>query len=225
MACGCSINSSAPITNSMYAPAAFKIDDADAAFNFVDRNGFATLIAVDGERPVISQLPMLADRARFVLRGHLARANPHAALIDGRRQTAVFHGPDAYVSPDWYRDAEQVPTWNYSTVQIEGVTRVLANASDVDALLGELSDHHERRRHDLADGRLWKLSKLPVSKLEMMRQAIVAFEIDIEAMAYKAKLSQNKDAADFANVMKKLAGGDEMQRAVANAMREAVKDA
>ncbi len=117
-------------------------------------------------------------------------------------------------------DAEQVPTWNYSTVHVAGVARALTEPADVDALLEELSDFHERRRHDLADGKIWKLSKLPQEKLRKMRAAIVAFEIDIEAMAFKAKLSQNKDAADFATVLAKLAGGDEKQRAVSAAMRD-----
>lgn len=204
----------------MYAPRAFKVEDAEAAFDFVARNGFATLIAVDGGGPVVSHLPMLADRRRGVLRGHLARANPHAALIDGRRQTAVFTGADAYVSPDWYGDAEQVPTWNYSTVHVTGAARALTETADVDAVLEELSDFHERRRHDLADGKIWKLSKLPQEKLRKMRAAIVAFEIDIEEMTFKAKLSQNKDAADFATVLTKLAGGDEKQRTVSAAMRD-----
>jgi transcriptional regulator len=207
----------------MYAPRAFKVEDAEATFDFVARNGFATLIAVEGGGAVVSHLPLLADRRRGVLRGHLARANPHAALIDGRRQTAVFMGADAYVSPDWYGDAEQVPTWNYSTVHVAGAARALTEAADVDALLEELSDHHERRRHDLANGRIWKLSKLPQEKLRKMRAAIVAFEIDIEEMAFKAKLSQNKDADDFQSVMAKLSSGDESQRAVAEDMRAVLK--
>ncbi len=204
----------------MYTPPAFRNDDPQAAFDLIARHGFATLITIDDSRPVISHLPMIADPVRRVLRGHLARANPHAGRIDGRRHTAIFIGADAYVSPDWYGDAEQVPTWNYSAVHVTGAARALTQAADIDMLLEELSDLHESRRHDLDDGTIWKLSKLPQDKLRKMRAAIVAFEIDIEEMALKAKLSQNKDEADFATVMAKLAGGDENQRAVAAAMRD-----
>jgi transcriptional regulator len=153
------------------------------------------------------------------LRGHVARANPHSALIDSKRQTVVFTGPNAYVSPDWYADPEQVPTWNYLAVHVEGIARVIPDAAGVDAVLEELSDEHEGRRRDLEDGQFWKLSKLPAEKLASLRKALVAFEISIERLEFKAKLSQNKDAADFANVMAKLMQGDEMQRAVAEAMR------
>ena len=205
----------------MYAPSFFKVDDAEAAFDFVARNGFATLIAVDDGRPVISHLPMLADIRRGVLRGHLARANPHSAMLDGRRHLAVFVGANAYVSPDWYGDAEQVPTWNYSAVHADGAARVLTDPGEVDLLLGELSGFHESLRHDLVDEKIWKLSKLPPEKLGKMRAAIVAFEIQIEKMEFKAKLSQNKNPRDYRSVMEKLASGDEARRAVADAMKAA----
>lgn len=207
----------------MYAPAAFRIDDADAAFDFIERYGFATLAVVDGAQAVLSQIPMLADRARRVLRGHLARANPHAALIDGRRQTAVFTGPNAYVSPDWYDDAQQVPTWNYTAVHVEGAARVVQDPAAVDAMLEELSDVHESRRRDLAEGRFWKLAKIGDDKREMMRKAIVAFEIPIETIAFKAKLSQNRSAEDRARVIGKLAGGDDNARALAAEMQAATR--
>lgn len=207
----------------MYTPAAFRNDDRTAAFDLIDTYGFATLITIDAGGAVVSHLPMIGDAAKGVLRGHLARANPHAALIDGRTHLAAFVGANAYVSPDWYGDAEQVPTWNYSAVHIHGAARVVAAPAEVDALLEELSDRHERRRHDLADGRIWKLAKLPAEKLRKMRAAIVAFEIDIERIEFKAKLSQNKNADDYRSVMERLAAGDESRRAVADAMKAALR--
>ena len=205
----------------MYTPAAFRNEDVRAAFALIGEYGFATLITVEGRSSVISHLPMIGDVADGVLRGHLARANPHAALLDGRRHLAAFVGANAYVSPDWYGDAGQVPTWNYSAVHIEGVSRVIAEPEGVEALLEELSDHHERRRHDLGDGKIWKLAKLPADKLRKLRMAIVAFEMRIDKIEFKAKLSQNKSAEDFQSVMEKLSTGDESRRAVADAMRAA----
>jgi transcriptional regulator len=204
----------------MYTPSAFRVEDPQAAFGLIDRFGFATLITVKEGRSVVSHLPMIADAERRVLRGHLARANPHSALIDGARHLAVFIGENAYVSPDWYEDATDVPTWNYSAAHVEGAARVFSDPEDVDALLNELSDRHEGRRHDLAEGRFWKLSKLPAEKLRRLRTAIVAFEIAADRIELKAKLSQNRNAADFARVIAKLERGDAMERAVANAMRD-----
>lgn len=205
----------------MYTPRAFRSDDQRAAFGLIGIFGFATLITIDGDRPAVSHLPMIADPERRVLRGHLARANPHASLLEGRRHLAVFVGANAYVSPDWYGDAEQVPTWNYSAVHIEGVSKVISDYDAIDAMLDELSAHHEKRRHDLSGGKIWTLAKLPADKLRKLRTAIVAFEIPIETLEFKAKLSQNKGAEDFRSVIEKLSSGDESQRAVAAAMTAA----
>lgn len=202
----------------MYTPKAFKVEDEAAAYAHMERYGFATLVSVEGPSRV-SHLPMLASRARRVVRGHLARPNPHASDIDGRRQLAIFLGPDAYVSPDWYDDADQVPTWNYSAVHVVGTARVLSEPAAVDELLAEFSDHHERARHDLADGKLWSMSKLPDEKRARMRAAIIAFEIDIESLEFKAKLSQNKAAHEVERVAAKLSAGNERQQGIADAMR------
>ncbi len=203
----------------MYSPPAFRNVDERAAFDFIADNGFAVLASVDDGRPVVSHLPMIADCGARKLRGHLARANPHASALDGRFCIAVFAGPNAYVSPDWYRDAEQVPTWNYMAGHVEGVARVVSEPDAVDRLLDELSDCHESRRRDLDVGKFWKMSKLPADKLVKMRAAIVAFEIDIASIELKEKLSQNKTADDAEAVARKLAAGDGGARAVAAAMR------
>jgi transcriptional regulator len=204
----------------MYTPPAFRITDEEAAFSLADRYGFATLITVDGDSPVVSHLPMICDPDSRVLRGRLARANPHSSLLNGRQCRVLFIGANAYVSPDWYGDAEQVPTWNYSAVNIDGIARVIDDPALVDALLEELSDRHERRRHDLVNGKIWKIDKLSGEKLFRLRAAIVAFELSIDRIEFKAKLSQNKRAEDFQSVMSELAAGDDMQRAVADAMRD-----
>src|SRR3546814_9739767 len=106
----------------MYGPPAFRLDDRAAAIEVMRVHPFAMLAAATGPGAVeITHLPILVDRDGEVvtLRGHVARANPMARLIaDSTPQaplhaTAVFAGPQAYVSPDWYETENQVPTWNY----------------------------------------------------------------------------------------------------------------
>ena len=119
----------------MYAPSHFRVNDETAALLLFNETGFASLTTIDEGCAVVSHIPMLADPARRILRGHLARANPHAALIAGRAHLAAAIGPNAYISPDWYSDAKQVPTWNYLAVHIEGEGRILGEPDAVDALL------------------------------------------------------------------------------------------
>lgn len=203
----------------MYAPSRYSLGDTEAALDLVDATGFCLLITSGEGTPALSHLPMIADRDRRVLRGHLARANPHAALLDRRRHHAVFTGSNAYVSPNWYVDKTRVPTWNYLAVEIEGEGRVIDAPQDVDAFLAALAAHFERRRHDLASDSEWTMDKLPPQKLERLRRGIVFFEMQIERISAKAKLSQSDDAADSDGAIRALSTGGDMQRAVAEAMR------
>ena len=57
------------------------------------------------------------------IRFHLAIGNALAKLEDGARVWVGVTGPDAYVSPDWYKSVVTVPTWNYIAVEGEGVVR------------------------------------------------------------------------------------------------------
>ena len=205
----------------MYRPPAYRIDDDASAFRLISERAFATLATVHDGAVEISQLPMIADETRRVLRGHLARANPHAGRIDGARATALFTGPQGYISPNWYEDRTRVPTWNYLAAEICGVIRVISAPDEVDALLIDLSHHFESRRHDLDRDSEWTIAKLPAKKREALRAGIVAFEIDIERIELKGKLSQKDKSADRDGAIAALSSGDEAQRRLADAMREA----
>lgn len=205
----------------MYAPPAYRLEDQDAAFDLAAANGFGILItAMEGE-PALSHAPMLADRKRNVLRGHLSRANAHAALLEKRRHVAVFTGPNAYISPNWYADKTRVPTWNYAAAHFSGEGRLITEPAEIDAFLADISAHFENRRHDIADDTAWTLEKMPAGKLARMRKGIVVFEIAIDRIEAKAKLSQTDTSEDRAGAVRALSAGDDMQRAVAKAMRAA----
>lgn len=178
----------------MFTPPAFRWNDRPAAFALASDWNFALLITQGEEAPFVTHLPMLIDERRNVLRGHVARANPHGGHIDGRAHLAVFTGPNAYISPNWYGEAStDVPTWNYVAVHIAGQGRILDEVCEIDQLLADLSAHEEQRRHDLDNGgEIWTMDKVPDDKHARLRRAIVAFEIDIARVEAKAKLSQNK---------------------------------
>jgi len=205
----------------MYRPPAYRIDDEAAAFRLISDWAFATLATIHDGAVQLSQLPMIADEKRRVLRGHLARANPNAGRIDGVKASALFTGPQGYVSPNWYEDRTRVPTWNYLAVEFTGAIRVTRALQEIDAMLIDLSHHFEQRRHDLARDAEWKIDKLPAQKREALRAGIVAFEFDIERIELKGKLSQKDKPADREGVIRALSSGDEAQRMLADAMRSA----
>lgn len=99
-------------------------------------------------------------------------------------------GPNAYISPDWYGIADQAPTWNYLSAEIEGPLRRL-DAGEATGLLGELSAGFEARlAHKLA----WTRAKMSPGRFEAMLGGIVGFEMTVERLEGVRKLSQNKPA-------------------------------
>ena len=80
----------------MYLPDMFREDRPEVLHDAVRRIGFATLVTQGLEA---NHLPMLLQDG--FLRGHVARANPVWKSGEGEA-LAIFLGPHAYVSPNWY---------------------------------------------------------------------------------------------------------------------------
>lgn len=200
----------------MYLPDAFRGDDRALAFELIEAHPFATVITSNEGIPEANHLPLILDRTRGVLRGHVARANPvWQTLQRGHEALAVFHGPHAYVSPAFYVPGQvHVPTWNYATVHVSGVARVIEDAESLSALVSELTAHFESSRSapfvlDMND---------PARR--RMLSAIVGFELPLSRVETKLKLSQNRTADDRAGAMRALAASESHEdRAVAEWMR------
>jgi transcriptional regulator len=202
----------------MYVPRAFAESDLAELHASMRAHPFATLVSAAGGAPFASHLPLLLDEASGglgTLLGHVARPNPHAAAFDDRTPAlAIFHGPHAYVSPRWYAGGPNVPTWNYVAVHASGVGALVEEAERVKALLADLV-----RVYENAGGTAWSFESLPDDYVAGMQRGIVAFEIPIERLEGKAKLSQNRDAVDQGRTREALAAtGDPLARAVAAMM-------
>ena len=166
-------------------------DDVGRALleTMIEEIGFGMVFAQTPDGPRVAHVPLLWTNDG-ALQFHLARGNALTRHLDGMTVLAVINGPDGYVSPRWYADPEQVPTWNYVAVELEGRVRRL----DAAGLLGQitaLSDKHEAR---IAAGQPWTMDKLPEAKSRAMQSAIVGFELEITAWRETLKLSQNKSA-------------------------------
>jgi transcriptional regulator len=111
----------------------------------------------------------------------------------------MFSGPHAYVSARWYPSARQVPTWNYVAVHATGTPRILDDPARVFGLLRALMAEHEGALPEAARA-LGKgpreLADIPFAHLDKLLRGIVAFELPIERIEGKRKLSQNKKAAE-----------------------------
>jgi transcriptional regulator len=203
----------------MYLPREFRVRELPRLHALIRSNALATLIcSLDGALEA-NHVPVIldgADREPGRLRFHLARPNPAVLALDGSHEALmVFHGEEAYVSPDWYRNPQLVPTWNYAAVHAWGRPRPLADV-ELAELLEALSADQEHRLNK----RPWTVDKLEPERYARMRRAIVGFEMSITRIEGKWKMSQNRHRDDRAGVIAALADLDHAgARATAALMR------
>lgn len=190
----------------MHPAPAFLETDRDRLLRRIDAWPFALIISVAETRPVVAHTPVLVDRDG-VLSFHLSRGNPAARAIEASgRALLVFSGPHDYISPDWYEQDDEVPTWNYLSVEAEGSVRALDDAGKT-ALLDRLS---ERFEGDLYPKPEWTRAKMSPGRFETMLGGIVAYTLAPDRLQGITKISQNKPAKarKRAGAHLKAAGGD-----------------
>lgn len=159
-----------------------------------------TLAAAPEGRALIAHAPILVREMDDALSidFHLSRGNALTpAIAVGFVGVMVSLATDAYVSPNWYADADQVPTWNYVTVEAEGRVEPLDQAGLV-ALLDDLSAQEEIRAGVVPP---WTRHKMSDGKFDRMLRGIVGARMVVERLEGTFKLSQNKDAADRTGVL------------------------
>lgn len=179
----------------MYCPAHFVEARPEALHALMREYPLATLVTVGDKGPNADHLPLLlatTTDGSVVLHGHVARANPiWQSVPDGSLVLAVFHGPDAYITPSWYPTKQEhgkaVPTWNYATVHVRGTLRFIHDADWLRAQVDALTQAQES-----AFAEPWAVSDAPADYVEKMLAAIVGVEIAVISFEGKWKTSQNQ---------------------------------
>jgi transcriptional regulator len=198
----------------LYVPPHFRVEERAELVEFMRHNAFATLLSAGDAGLHASHVPLLVDAVgdKVVLRGHVARGNPQWEALEGAKNViAIFHGPHAYVSPTWYVTHPSVPTWNYAAVHATGTAR-LVDEDELHEIVSELSGIYEAGNNPP-----WRLSDQPADYVSSMLKAIVGFEIEVEILDGKFKLSQNRPV-EIERVAARLEASGE--KALAQLMRE-----
>lgn len=207
----------------MYLPSHFTETRPQVLRALMHAQPFATLVTHGAGGLTADHLPLELDDAPApfgTLVGHVARANPlWRELGDGVPALAIFHGPQAYVSPAWYPSKREhgkvVPTWNYVVVHASGTLRAVEDRAWLRALVERLTARHEAGRPEP-----WQVSDAPESFIDAMLGGIVGIALRVERLEGKWKLSQNRPPADVAGVAEALSASDDpAARAVAARMR------
>jgi len=203
----------------VYTPKQFQPGSDADCLDFVRANPFGILAthSTDSPRIETTHTPFLLSEDGSVLTGHIARANPHWKSWQAGGTTlakCLFHGPHAYISPRYYATEFNVPTWNYTAVDLSGRLHIEDSAEQCLKFLSELTERFEPGeagwKFDTGDQRYSKLA-----------DAIVVFSIEVESIEGKFKLNQNKSRGDQESVIAHLVGsGHHADQEVASLMEE-----
>jgi transcriptional regulator len=179
----------------MYIPKHFIESDQEKLRRLAATYPLATLVVTNSISACINHLPMLwiGDE----LQGHVAVSNKLVDLLDQpQAATAIFHGPQGYVTPNNYpskaRNPRVVPTWNYAVVHLSGTLRRQQDSDWITQQVQRLTTTQERNPL-----RPWQMRAAPAAFTATMLKAICGVVLSIDSIEAKFKLSQNRSTEDI----------------------------
>ncbi|MEM3448766.1 MAG: FMN-binding negative transcriptional regulator [Nitrososphaerota archaeon] len=188
----------------MYTPHWFRVDRLDVLQDTINKISFGTIITSGSDGIMASHVPMLIDPSRGhlgILFGHLAKGNPQwKETFPGSEALAIFIGPNAYITPNWYFTKKEtgkvVPTWNYISVQVRGTMTFIVDHDKLLDIVTKLTNHHEQ-----SSVIPWKVNDAPPDYIDEELRSIVGFEMKVSKIEGMRKLSQNRNKKDVEGVI------------------------
>jgi len=183
----------------MYTPKHFEMTDGAEVLNFMQRYSFATIVSIQNNLPVATHLPFAIkeDEQQITLLSHFARANGQITGIAGQEVLVIFAEPHAYISPSNYEKQQNVPTWNYVAVHAYGEIKIITDDDKAMLLLEDMINTFE-------EGYLKQWQSLDQSYRQKMLKGITAFEIAVNRIEGKKKLSQNRSQLERESIISNL---------------------
>ena len=194
----------------MHQPKYFQLQDKEQILDIIRNNCLATIVSVSSSGLVGNHIPMIVVQkdGKYFLQGHVAKPNSIWKDYDDTVDVlAIFNGPNAYISPNWYPskqiDHKEVPTWNYVTVHVSGSMQFFQDKDWIKNHLTQLVDINEKNQP-----KPWKLSDAPDDYIDKMLNVIVGIEIEIKTLTGQSKMSQNHPEANRLGVIEGLKSQD-----------------
>lgn len=168
--------------------------DVSCAHDIIERFPLGTMVSSRDGELLVTQVPLMLDRTHGSLgklTGHIDKRNPQVIHLNGGSEVCVvFHGPNGYVSPSAYQ-TKQLPTWNSISVHVHGAVKVQKTQEEVRHSLLAMTNALEEK----AQTPYVLASDDPV--MAKMLPLIEGFEIDIQSVVGRYKLSQDKNKTDM----------------------------
>lgn len=192
----------------MYKLPYFIASDKEEVLAFVKEHPFAFICGNNADGfPAATQIPVFIDERneKLYLSGHIMKnTDHHKVLTENNNVLVVFSGASTYVSASWYENKHRASTWNYQSVHLKG-TLTFQDEEALMNILKRTTDYFENNPNSGAN-----YTDIEKDYIDKMKNAIIAFEIEIKEMDHVFKLSQNHNEKDYDNIIKelKLKGGE-----------------
>ena len=207
----------------MYNIPYHKEKDKQVIDELIKQYPLAFLTGCDSEnKPVATQIPLFMEEidGRKLLRGHIMKNNDHhKAFLNNKNVLAVFTGKNSYVSGTWYSNPYTPSTWNYMSVHIKGNLKFV-NENKLEDILRVTSLYFEDQNQESTT----TFDKLPTAFKQTALGMIAGFEIEIINIDTVFKLSQDRNAESYQNIIRKLEEQNEDSRVIAEEMKKREKD-
>lgn len=198
----------------------FAMTDVAELRRLIDHNPWMTLVSGTDDGLVASHYAVLLDDERddLTVVGHVGRPDERLHGLGERELLVVVQGPHGYVSPGWYGDGTQVPTWNFVSAHLSGIPELLTPDENL-RVLEKLVARFESRMPQ--PRLLWEAPNEP-EFVERLERGTVGFRLTPTKVVAKRKLSQNKTPDVVETILAELSGdgpyanpslGAEMRRA------------
>ena len=180
----------------MYLPSHYREDSTSKIHTLIQTNPLATLVLNSPDGLIANHIPMVLQDGSSpdgfgTLQGHVARGNALSKLEHPIAALAIFHGPQAYITPNWYPEKRStgkvVPTWNYVVVHVHGILHTVDDPPWLLEHLTMLTSMQEKNQPDP-----WQMEDAPPEYMDGMVRAVMGVELTIQRLEGKWKASQNR---------------------------------
>ena len=128
------------------------------------------------------------DRDDLTVVGHVGKPDDAIHGLGEQELLVIVQGPHGYISPGWYGDGPNVPTWNFVSVHLSGVPEVLTAEENLRVLERLVA----RFESGLPQPRLMWQPPNDEEYVRRLERGTVGFRLTPTKVVAKRKLSQNK---------------------------------
>ncbi|MBC5834613.1 FMN-binding negative transcriptional regulator [Flavobacterium sp. F372] len=200
----------------MYIPDIYVNENRSEILRFIEENSFAILVNQSNSKINATNIPLFIEKSndnQLILSGHISKLNPQSEnFAENGTVLAIFSGAHSYISSSWY-DYEEVPTWNYLAVHVEGKIEILNEEQKLIHLENLVNKYEKNSENPIS-------TKTLSEKTMLQANGILAFNIIVSNIDAVKKLSQNKSENNKKSIISHLEKlGDEGSKSIAKEMK------